>query len=63
MINTVKHGKKDFLLWLAAMVLQSILECNILRLKVKFEIYFPNWKVVSKVSVKALDPIKFVDLQ
>ena len=49
----MRHGKKYFLLlWLATMVLQSILESKILRWKVKIEIYFPKWKVVSKVSVK-----------
>ena len=45
-INThVWYGAIN-LSWLAAMVLQSTLENKILRWKVKFEIYFPKWKVV-----------------
>ena len=36
----------------------AILESKILSWKVKFEIYFPKWKVVQKVSVEPWDTYK-----
>ena len=41
-----------FLLWIVENMFLSFLESKILLWKVNFHIYFPQWQVMSKVSVK-----------
>ena len=41
-----------FLLWIVENMFLSFLESKILLWKVNFRIYFPQWQVMSKVSVK-----------
>ena len=41
-----------FLLWIVENMILSFLESKILLWKVNFHIYFPQWQVMSKVSVE-----------
>ena len=45
-----KNGLRN--LWIVENMFLSFLESKILLWKVNFHIYFPQWQVMSKVSVK-----------
>ena len=47
-----------FLLWIVENIILSFLESKILLWKVNFHIYFPQWQVMSKVSVEPCGEIE-----
>ena len=49
-VGLEKNGLRS--LWIVENVFLSFLESKILLWKVNFHIYFPQWQVMSKVSVK-----------